>query len=445
MTAKGFQIDEKHPFSGIIKYAIPVLIAAVLQQFYNTADLFILNIFDSQQSMASVGACGFLAGLIATFASGLSYGISVNVSTELGKEENSCIKPYVQNGLCIVLILGICIAVFSYFAGPFLLENLISVPEELLDSSIVYIKICSIGVLFVFLYNYVMGLLLGHGNSKATLLLLSISAFINITSDIVSVKIFHMGVAGVAWSTVIAQFILVICATVYLKKKFPEVFTFLKIKNWSVLPGIIWDIIRVGVPLSIQGIVINLGYMIIQNTVNSFGSDMTASYSVASKLEMYLLIPFISFTSALVVYVGFILGNHKEELLSKIMARVRLAYFIFAVILGLFSYTMAPAISRLFDLNANTSSIFVTHFRVIAFDIIIYALYSPVNAFFSGSKRTYILLLCSCAEMTGRILTINILSNFIGMSCVWFSEPIPWIIVCIGMNLVYFRLRKKLL
>lgn len=443
MRTNGFRLDEKRPFAGIIKYAIPILIASVLQQFYNTADLFILGVFDSQRAMASVGACGFLIGLIITFASGLSSGISVSVSTELGKEDKGNIKSYVQNGFIIVFILGICIAIFAYLAGPIMLSDIIGVPAELLNEANVYIKICAIGVLFEFLYNYIMGLLLGHGDSKASLLFLSISTVINITLDIALVSVWHMGVVGVALSTVIAQFILVICATIYLTKKYPEVFASLNTRDWLVLPGYIWDIIRVGVPLSFQGIVVNLGFMIIQNTVNSFGSDMTASYAVASKLEMYLLIPFISFTSALAVYVGFLIGNHRDELLTRVLSRVRIAYLVIAVILAAFSFAMAPAAAYLFKLNTNASSIFISHFRMIAIDIIIYSLYSPVNAFFGGSKRSYIMFICSCVEMTGRIMAINLLAKTIGMACVWFSEPIPWLFVCIGMNITYLQLRKR--
>ena len=437
MNSQGFKFDENKPWRGIIGYAVPILLSSILQQLYNTVDLFVLGAFESQASMASVGSCSFLIGLMVTFAVGLSSGLSVIISSELGKGENDN-KACLQNGLIIVAFFGIIMSLFVYFMGPILIVRLIQLPSILAPAAIEYLKICAIGVLFEFLYNYFRGVLLGYGDSKVSLYFLAISAALNIVLDIVLVKGFDMGAAGVAWSTVAAQIAALVFSVFYLYKRYPDIFNVLVSKNWKIEAGSMWEVIRVGIPVSFQGIVVNMGYMIIQNTVNSFGSDMTASYSVASKLEMYLLIPFISFTNALSVCVGFLLGNERIGTVKKIMRQTRIAYILLAVTIGSAAFFTAPAWAGLFGLNSKASELFISHFRMIAFDILIYSLYSPVNAFFIGSKKTYMLLICSLVEMSGRIITINFLSGAVGEAAVWFSEPVPWSFVCIMMNIIYF-------
>ena len=315
MNSQRFKFDEDRPWKGIIKYAIPILISSILQQLYNLVDLSVLGAFESQNAMASVGACGFLTGLMVTFAVGLSTGISVLISSGLGKDENN--KACLQNGLVITSLLGIIMSFFVYFLGPVLIVELVDIPSNLVENAVEYLQICAIGVLFEFLYNYFRGILLGYGDSKVSLYFLAISAVLNIVLDVVLVKEFDMDADGVAWSTVIAQIAVLIFSIFYLYKRYPDIFNDLIPTKWKIEAGSMWRIIQVGIPVSIQGIVVNLGYMIIQDTVNDFGSNMTASYSVASKLEMYLLIPFISFTSALSVYVGYLLGNKKINIVKK--------------------------------------------------------------------------------------------------------------------------------
>ncbi len=426
------------PWKSIIKFALPLMLANVLQQLYNTADTIIVGNFISQNALASVGSCMYITSLYTAISVAIGLGIGVLVSQGYGAQNNEKVKDAAGTGFFLLLVLGLLFSLFSFFSAEFILKNIISIPNEIFDMALWYIKIYSIGLFFQFGYNAFASVLRAVGNSKSSLYFLILTTFINILLDLIFIIKFHFGIGSVAVATCISQFIAMLTSYVYMIKKYP-IFK----PKWSYNDSLVGDILKTGVPLTLQALIVNGGFMIMQKIANSFGVQMTASYSVACRLEIYLLIPIISVLHSMSTFAG---QNYGAKNYARIRQGVKHAIYlnlIIASISGGICFITAPHIISLFALQGDAFNYALSNFRLASADLLLYALYSPVNGICIGLGKSYVLSIISLVELVGRIGFALILSGIIGAGCVWWSEPFAWIIVVFGVYLYYQKVLKK--
>lgn len=431
------------PWIALLKFALPLVFACILQQFYNTADTLIIGNFDSEQSLAAVGSCFNLVGLYIMIAVGLSLGVGILVSQAFGAKNEELMKKYAGNGCLLLMFAGVVFSCFSYISAPFVLQKIIAVPDTIMPSAVLYAKIYSVGLFFQFGYNIFAAVLRAVGNSRSSLYFLILTTIINILLDLLFVISFKLSVIGVALATTISQAVAMLVSFMYLIKKYPVFKP--NAHSWHLNKSLSVESAKNGLPLALQAIIVNVGFMLLMNIVNSFGENMTISYTVANRLEFYMLVPMIAIWNAVATFSGQNFGAKKHQRLTDGIKQAIIINLILASVVGLACFTYANKLSGLFAIKGISLQYATMHLRVVSVDLLLYALYSPITATAAGLKKTYIATLVSVIELTSRILFAYLLSYLIGPACVWFNELIAWGIVIVFVYTYYFKVLKKLI
>ena len=333
------------PVKHILVFALPLFIGNVFQQLYNMVDSIIVGNFVGSNALAAVGACGSLTWLFFSLSSGLAIGIGVIVSQSFGAGKEDRIKAAIANSIYILLISSIIFSLTGViFAEPIL--RLIDTPSEMLPDAVIYMRTTCSGIVFVSAYAGVSAQLRALGNSKVPLYFLIAASIINTILDIVFVKYLGMKVFGAALATIISQFISAVTCMVYAYRTI----SYFRISRSDMKADkdIIMQSVKLGAPISLQYAMIAISCVVLQGVVNSFGVTVAAAFTVTSKIESIIQLPYSSISTAVTTYTGQNVGAGKIErvktgfrysiLMTFIfsMAMLPLAYLLGSQIIGLF-------------------------------------------------------------------------------------------------------------
>ena len=295
-------------FPNIIRFTIPLILTGTLQLLYNAADIIVVGKFGSDTSLAAVSSTGALINLIVNVFMGLSIGASVLVSQCFGAGKMKDVSDAVHTSVAIALLSGVIVGIFGFFASRGMLE-LMDSPDDVIDLSALYVKIFFIGTPFNMLYNFGAAILRAVGDTKRPLYFLMFSGIINVILNLVFVISFGMDVAGVALATIISQAVSAILVTICLMRTDGPVKLHLRrIKiHWSKLV----KIIGVGLPAGIQGSVFSISNVIIQSSVNAFGSAVMGGNGAAASIEGFIYTAMNSVYQAAITFAGQNFGAKK--------------------------------------------------------------------------------------------------------------------------------------
>ncbi|MDU1583384.1 MAG: MATE family efflux transporter, partial [Peptoniphilus harei] len=199
----------------ILIFSIPLIIGNLLQQTYNTIDSMIVGNFVGSSALAAVGSSTALINLLISFAQGIAVGSGIIVAQSLGSNARKDVRVSIHTSMALALVLGLVISIMGYVFAPWLLEKM-QTPSEVMPESIEYLRVFSLGLIFNVIYNMEAGILNAVGNSKRSLLYLSIASFTNVVLDFIFIKYLGMGVRGAAIATNISQFISALLALLFL-------------------------------------------------------------------------------------------------------------------------------------------------------------------------------------------------------------------------------------
>ena len=288
-------------FKNIIKFTIPLLLTGTLQLLYNAADIVIVGQFASDHSLAAVSSTGSLINLIVNVFMGLSVGASVIVSQNMGAGKYKDVSEAVHTSIAISIVCGIVVGIFGFFASKGMLQ-LMDSPADVIDLSALYVKIYFLGMPANMIYNFGAAILRAVGDTKRPLYYLSFSGIINVVLNLIFVIVLHMDVAGVALATIISQIISAILVIRCLLKSDGAV---------KLIPSKIKihgdklkKIIAVGLPAGIQGSLFSISNVIIQSSINAFGSEAMAGNGAASNIEGFIYVAMNSLHQAAITFAG---------------------------------------------------------------------------------------------------------------------------------------------
>lgn len=284
-----------NPTKLMLKFAFPMLIGNIFQQLYNMVDSIVVGRFVGKNALAAVGTSFSLINFITLLIIGLCMGSSIVISQYYGAEEYGRLKRVISTSSIFILIITIFLTVITFlFAKPLLV--LIKTPPEILEDSTLYIKIIFAGLIFVSVYNAISALLRAMGDSKTPLYFLMVACVLNIVLDLVFVIKFNMGVAGVAYATVIAQAVASILSVIYVFSKVP----LLRMKrNEFIFDKTLFPLIaKYSVLSSMQQSIMAIGMVGVQGIINTFGSDIIAAYTAAVKVDSLAYLPVQDFGNA---------------------------------------------------------------------------------------------------------------------------------------------------
>ncbi len=335
----GYEIDMINgPLLGkIVRFAIPLALSGILQLLFNAADMVVAGRFAGSQALAAVGSTGALIQLIINLFMGLSIGVNVLVARYYGGGQRKDLDETVHTAILTSLVSG----VFLIFVGMALsrpLLRLMSTPQDVIDQSVLYMRIYFAGMPVMMLYNFGAAILRAVGDTKRPLYFLLIAGVVNVILNLIFVIVFHMGVAGVATATVISQCIsaglvllcLVRSDTVYK----------VDLKRLRVVKNKLWQMTRIGIPAGIQGSMFSISNVLIQSTINSFGSIAMAGSTAAGNIEGFVFTAEDSMTQAALSFTGQNYGAKKYGRINKVLFNCLFLVSVIGITLGCTAYLL---------------------------------------------------------------------------------------------------------
>ena len=435
--AKDF--TQGNPMKVIFTFAIPMLLGNIFQQLYSTVDSIIVGNFEGASAIAAVSASTSLQFFMISIAFGFTAGMSVVISQVYGARDYEKMKRVFSTGFIFVLILACVLGVLGAVISKPVLE-LLGTHESILPNSVKYLRIMFLGLPFAFAYNMYAAVLRAVGDSKTPLYFLIISAVTNIVLDYVFVAFFGMGVAGVAFATIISQAFSGALCHIYIGKKI-QIFHLGK-GEWIFDKEILGAIINYGLPAAIQQSVVSMGMMFVQSFVNYYGPDMTAAYGVYGRIENFVTMPLMQFAMALSMYAGQNIGAGEEKRAKDGIKATMIMQAIFSFAMAFILPAVAPALIGLFGL---VNDVDVVRLATMGIDfmakfLVIFGLFQAFNQFLRGVGDTKFSMVTSLVMMFIRIPATYMFVYVmpIGEISLWVGMLIGWVIAFVMNGIRFF-------
>ncbi len=319
----------------MIKYSLPLVATGLLQVFYNASDMVVVGRFAGDFAMGAVGACGSLISLIVNAFISFSVGTSICVAQGIGAKRYDRVQRCVHTSLFLGIVLGIAIGLFGFFmARPLLV--LMGTPEGILAEAVPYMKAYFVGVPACLIYNFLAAALRSSGDTKRPLIFLAISGLLNVGLNLVMVLVFKMGAIGVGIATSAAQFSSAIMILVYMMRM--QGSCKVNLRETKVYRFELLEIVRTGLPASIQSMVFSISNVLIQSSVNAYGDVVVSGNTAASNIESFIYTAMNAIYQATLTFVGQHVGAGKHERIKKITVMAVIIVTVVGLAIGAFCY-----------------------------------------------------------------------------------------------------------
>lgn len=426
----------------ILLYSLPLMIGNVFQMLYNTVDSIVVGNYVGTQALAAVGSTTMIVNMAVFFFNGFSVGASVVIGRYFGAKDTKSLHAAVETtmaatfGLCLIItLLGV--------SGVKPLLRFMDTPQDVLEDAALYLRIYFYGISGLLFYNIGSGILRAVGDTTRPLYFLILTSILNIALDLLFVVIFHWGIAGVAYATIISQFVSA-GLILWLLSASQDVYQV----TWKDL-HIDWEIFRqifsVGIPTAIQSVITQFSNVFVQSYVNAFGSAYMAGWGCYNKLEQFIFLPIQSMSVAATTFVTQNLGAKKPRRADK---------GAFIIISLCFTVTALITIPLIY-FAGNVVSLFSSDVTVISYGILfiqtnsLFALVNCINQVLAGvlrgtgdSKGPMVIMLLNFVAV--RQIYLFVVTHFVSNtpSLVAFSYPVGWIGSCI-MEVVYYLIKRR--
>ncbi len=429
----------------MLQFAIPMILGNLLQQCYNIADTLIVGKFLGSNVLAAVGSSFTLMTFITSILLGLCMGSGTFFSIRFGEKDEKGLKEGICASFLLILFLTAVINILSYL---FLdsIQAFLKVPDKVWHDMRIYLSIIFIGIPATFLYNYFASLLRAIGNSIIPLIFLAVSAVLNIALDLWFVLGLHWGAAGAAAATVASQYAAGIGITIYSVLYIP----YLKMKKeerrlrWSCMQ----EIAGFSVMTCIQQSVMNLGILLVQGVVNSFGAEVMAAFAAAVKIDAFAYMPVQDFGNAFSTFIAQNFGAKQNNRIRAGLKGAIITVFLFCLTVSAAVCIFARPLMLLF-VNAKETAIIAHGVRYLRIEGSFYCgigCLFLLYGFFRAMEKPGMSVVLTFISLGTRVALANILSAIpsIGESGIWWSVPIGWILAdFVGFIFVnYFYLDK---
>lgn len=298
----------------IIRYAIPLAVTGILQQLFNAADLAVVGQFSGKEAMAAVGGNAPVIGLLVNLFVGISLGSNVIIARSIGQKDEESISKAVHTSVIVALLGGVFLAVLGELLAPLIVEML-DVPEDVFPLAIKYLRIYLAGMPVILLYNFEAAIFRSTGNTRTPLAALTVSGVLNVVLNLFFVLGLGMDVDGVAAATVLSN--LVSAALLFAALARTDQAIRINPRKLRVYGDVLGQILRIGIPAGIQGMIFSFANIIIQSAVNSLGTTVMAASSAAYNLEVFSYYILNSFGQACTTFVGQNYGAGKNDRCRK--------------------------------------------------------------------------------------------------------------------------------
>ncbi len=439
------QIIEGVIWKQLLFFFFPILLGTFFQQFYNTVDMVIVGRFVGKEALASVGgSAGQIVNLVVGFFTGLSAGAGVIISQFYGAKDQKNLNRSIHTAYAFSIAGSILIMIPGLLLSPVLLRQM-NTPEELLAPSASYLRIYFAGILFMFIYNIGSGILRALGDSKRPLCYLIICCLLNIALDLLMVFVLHLGVAGVAAATVIAQAFSAFLVTRALMKS-DDIYQ-LKLREIRFHRRVLKNELYVGLPGGLQSVMYNLSNIIIQAAVNVYGTDTTAAWAAYGKLDAIFWMTSGAFGVAITTFVGQNYGAGKYDRIRKSVYVCMGMDFVVSIFLTAFLIVLRQPLFHIFTEDRNVIRIGSDMLRLITPCYAVFVFTEVLSSALRGVSDVIIPMLLTmfgvCFLRIAWIFFVVPLHPSLNMVII--NYPVTWITTAILFIIYYAYKKKKLL
>ena len=438
-----YELDMTHGklIPKVASFAFPLMATSMLQLLYNAADVIVVGRYAGSQSLAAVGSTGALINLIVNVFLGLSIGTNVIAAKYYGAGDFKNTQDTVHTSIALSLIGGVAIGIFGFLLGGTFLKWMGS-PEDVLPLATTYIRIYFLGMPFNMLYNFGAAVLRAVGDTKRPLYFLTFAGLVNVGLNLIFVIKFNMGVAGVAWATIISQMISALLVVFCLIRT--EGFVHLNLRALRIHKSKLAAIARLGLPAGFQGACFSISNVLIQSTVNSYGSVVVAGNSAASNLEGFIYTSMNAFHQAAITFTSTNIGAGKNSRIRRTMGACTALVTAVGLGMGMLVVAFAAPLLGVYSPEADVIAAGLTRLRVIASTYFICGLMEVFCGVLRGMGQAIVPMIVSilgaCVFRTVWIYTI--LLKFPSLTTLYISYPISWIITG-GVHLICCRIMLK--
>lgn len=429
----------------LILFSLPMILGNLIQQLYNVADTLIVGKTIGPTALSAVGSSYSLMTLLTSVILGLCMGSGVVFSHLYGAGRREELRTAVFNAFFFVLVVSAALN-----AGAFaLLERLLvwlNIPAEAVDYTREYLSIIFVGMSFVSLYNFLAAVLRSIGDTAIPLLFLAVSAVTNIVLDLVFILRFGMGVGGAAWATVLAQGLSAVCMAVYFLLRARELRP--RRSNMHLNRRLLHLIFSSSVLTAVQQSIMNLGILMVQGLVNSFGFAVSAAFAAVVKIDAFAYMPAQDFGNAFATFVAQNYGAGKGD---RIRQGLRTALKLsggFCVLSSACVALLARPLMLLFIEPEETEiiAVGVTYLRIEGVFYIGIGILFLLYALYRGLGRPEMSIVLTVVSLGTRVALAYALSAVpaVGLVGIWWSVPIGWALADL-LGLWYYRRRRKTL
>ena len=425
----------------LISFSLPLMLSGILQLLFNAVDIIVVGRFTGSQALAAVGSTTALINIFTNLFIGISLGANVLAARFYASGKEKEMSETVHTSITLALISGLVMALAGVLLARFAL-NLMGTPNDVIDQSVLYMRIYFLGMPFFMLYNYGAAILRAVGDTKRPLFFLVISGMTNAVLNLVLVIVFHMGVAGVAIGTIVSQLIssiLVLRCLYTSNTSYRLYFSKLGIKTQYLK-----QIFQVGIPAGIQSTVINLSNALLQSSVNSFGSVAMAGYTAANNIFGFLYMSVNAVTQSCMSFTSQNYGVKKLKRMDRVLLDCMILSVGVTLTLGCGAYFFGPELLKIYTSDADVIRCGV---EVLAFTTVPYfccGIMDLLPGALRGMGHSGVPMILSIIGTVGtRIVWIfGLFPAHRSLSFLFISYPVSWILTILMQAVCFCFVRK---
>ncbi len=408
----------------LIQFALPLMLSNIIQSLYNVADMLIVGHYSGTAAISGVNIGGQVTFILTNFIIGLTVGGTVIIGQYLGSGDRKSVKETIGTLLTFLFVVGIAITAILLMVSDGILR-LMQTPEESYQQARDYLDITMLGTVFIFGYNAFSAILRAFGDSRRPLIFVSIACTINVVLDLLLVGVYGMAAEGAAIATVVSQAIsMILCIITLVRSDF--IFDF-KLKSFRIMKKHLFKTIQVGMPISIQNVIVNFSFLVLTTIANGMGVNASAAVGIVGKYNGFAILPAIAVGSSVSAMVAQNMGAGAIDRAKKTFYTGFALAFSITCVVFVITQIFAEQILSVFDDNPDTISAGVEYIRTFSIDYLIVPATFSLNGLVTGSGHTFIASICGVLSSIGFRVPIAVLFGLVmqkGMAGLGLAAPI---------------------
>lgn len=423
----------------ILHFSIPLILGNIFQNLYSVIDSIIVGRYLGKEALGAVGASFPIIFALISLVIGIGSGASTVVSQYFGAKKIEEVKRTIDTLFIFFLGSSILITILGIAFSRHIFI-LLGLPAEIMPQALSYLRVYLLGMFFFFGFSGISSILRGLGDSKTPLYFMVISTLINVLLDILFIVVFKWGIEGAAIATIMAEGGAFVTAAMYLNRKHPIIN--LSFRRYVFDRAIFRSCMRIGLPTGFQQSFVAFGMMAIMSIVNGFGTNAVAAYSAAMRVDSFVKLPAMTFSSALSTFVGQNLGAFEEQRAKTGLKATLIFSTIYCIFISLLIILFGQNIMAIFTSDPEVIKIGQDYLLIVSSFYLLFSTMFTFTGFLRGAGATLIPMITTFTALyIIRIPAATILSKIIGVNGIWWGEPMGTL-VGLTILLIYFRSGK---